>query len=421
VEWDAANGTANSGSRALPLAYNLGAAPSLSYGLHIGSVEPNVTGSLVLGGYDISRCLTDPIVSSLDTVQLTGISMNVSSGGHAFLNSTSAYIPDLLRANGSSTKSLPVHPRPGVPHLYLPQDTCNAIASHLPVTYSPEFNLYLWNTDDQAYEDIVSSPHHLSFTFSSDDDDSKDGKTINVPFALLNLTLTSPIVSSTTQYFPCKPWTPNTTGYTLGSAFLQAAFLAQNWQTNKLFLAQAPGPRLQSASVQKIAHTDTTLTPAKNPPDWESSWSDTLKALPANASPSKGGSGSDSNSNPNPDPNSDSSSSSISGGAIAGIVIAILALVALAGALTWFLLRRRKQRSAAAAAAANPAMSPNSPESPFLPNDGNSGVPYLGKPALAPHEVEGEPLQVSELWGGGRMAELPAEARVVEKSAYRDY
>jgi hypothetical protein len=418
VEWDAANGTANSGSRTLPLAYNLGAAPSLSYGLHIGSVEPNVTGSLVLGGYDISRCLTDPIVSSLDTVQLTGISMNVSSGGHAFLNSTSAYIPDLLRANGSSTKSLPVHPRPGVPHLYLPHDTCDAIASHLPVTYSPEFNLYLWNTNDQAYEDIVSSPHHLSFTFSSENDDDRE-KTINLPLALLNLTLTSPIVSTPTQYFPCKPWTPDTTGYTLGSAFLQAAFLAQNWQTNKLFLAQAPGPRLQSASVQKIAHTDTTLTPAKNPPDWESSWSDTLKALPANASPSKGGSDSDSNSNPNPESNSDSDSSSpISGGAIAGIVIGILALLALAGALTWFLVRRRRKQRAAAVV--KPVTSPNSPESPFLQHDGNSGVPYFGKPALAPHEVEGEPLQVSELWAGGRMAELPAEAKVVEKSAFRD-
>jgi hypothetical protein len=343
--------------------------------------------------------------------------MNVSSGGYAFLNSSSAYISDLLRANGSSTKTLPVHPRPGAPHLYLPQDTCDAIASHLPVTYSPEFNLYLWNTNDQAYEDIVSSPHHLSFTFSSEDDDnSKKDKTINVPFALLNLTLTSPIVSSLTQYFPCKPWTPDATGYTLGSAFLQAAFLAQNWQTNKLFLAQAPGPRLQSASVQKIAYTDETLTPAKNPPDWESSWSDTLKALPANASPSKGG-GSSGGSNTN---TSTFSSTSLFAGAIAGIVIGVLAGLALAGALTWFLLRRRrKQRAAAAAQQATS----NSPASPFLQYDENgSGVPYLGsKPALAPHEVEGEPNQVSELGAGGQMAELPADARPAEKSAYRGY
>jgi len=349
--------------------------------------------------------------------------MNVSSGGYAFLNSTSAYIPYLLRANGSSTTSLPVHPRPGVPHLYLPQDTCDAIASHLPVTYSPEFNLYLWNTNDQAYSDIISSPHHLSFTFTSEEEDDSQNnnkkKTVNVPFALLNLTLTSPIVSSTTQYFPCKPWTPDTTGYTLGSSFLQAAFLAQNWQTNKLFLAQAPGPRLQSASVQKIAYTDTTLTPAKNPPDWESSWADTLKALPANASPSEDGSGSGSNAGPDAS-SPDSSTSSLSAGTIAGIAIGILALLALAGALTWFLMRRRRKQRAATAA--QQLAMPNSPASPFLQYDENcSGVPYLGKPALAPHEVEGEPSQVSELGAERQMAELPAEARVLEKSAYRDY
>ena len=81
--------------------------------------------------------------------------------------------------------------------------------------------------------------------------------------------------------------------------------------------------------------------------------------------------------------------------------------------------RRRKQR---AAAAAQQLAMPNSPASPFLQYDENgSGVPYLGKPALAPHEVEGEPAQVSELGAERQMAELPAEARVVEKSAYRDY
>lgn len=352
--------------------------------------------------------------------------MNVSSGGHAFLNSTSAYIPDLLRANQSTLSSLSVHPRPGVPHLYLPQETCDAIASHLPVTYSPEFNLYLWNTNDQAYKDIISSPHHLSFTFESDNNDNNDdqAKTIKVPFALLNLTLTSPIVSSTTQYFPCKPWSPSSpTGYTLGSAFLQAAFLAQNWQTNKLFLSQAPGPRLQSASVQKIGHADTTLTPAKNPPSWEVSWSDTLEALPANASPSQ-----DSDSNPDSSGSSSSSSSdsspSLSSGALAGIVLGILACLALAAVLIWYIIRRKKRQQRRAVKLQTTP--PENPASPFLQQyeDGNnhntSGVPYLGKPALAPYEVDSQTSQVSELGAGREVAELAAEPGVVEKSAYRD-
>lgn len=351
-------------------------------------MEPNVTASLVLGGYDSSRCLTDPIISSLDTVQLRSVALNVSSGGYAYTNTTSAYIPDLLRANGSAVSSIPVHPRPGVPHLYLPKDTCDSIASHLPVTYSPEFNLYLWNTEDQAYKDVVSSPHHLSFTFASDNGQES---TISVPFALLNLTLTSPIVSTATQYFPCKPWTPDTTGYTLGNAFLQSAFLAQNWKENKLFLAQAPGPDFLGASVQKIGYTDTTLTPAKNPPSWEDSWSSTLVALPASSGDS---------SSPPSDPET---SSTITGGAIAGIVIGVIAGLAIIGSAVWFFMRRRKQR-------ASPKHSPQAPDTP-LPryHADETGVPYLGKPAMAPFEVEGQQAQISEMGTGQDFAELPAK------------
>lgn len=238
LEWAAIDGSATGGNLTLFQAYRLGASPSLSYGLHIGSVEPNVTGSLVLSGYDRSRCLTAPVVSSYDTVQLHGLALNVSNGGHAYFNATSAYIPNLLRANGTAIDSASVHPRPGAPHLYLPQDTCDAIASHLPVTYDPDFNLYFWNANEQAYMDIISSPHYLTFIFASE-----DGKesTINVPFALFNLTLTSPIVSNLTQYFPCGSLIPGMTSYTLGSSFPQAAIIAQNWHENKLFLAQAPG------------------------------------------------------------------------------------------------------------------------------------------------------------------------------------
>lgn len=288
--------------------------------------------------------------------------------------------------------NIPVHPRPGVPHLYLPKDTCDAIASHLPVTYSSEFNLYLWDTEKQAYKDILSSPHHLAFTFASDNGDES---TISVPFALLNLTLTSPIVSTATQYFPCKPWTPDTTGYTLGNAFLQSAFLAQNWEQNKLFLAQAPGPDYLDASIQKIGNTDTTLTPARNPPNWETSWSRTFKALPANSS----------GSSPSPStPTEAADSSAISGGAIAGIVVGAIAGLAIIGGLVWFFMRRRKQSTSHEAI----SEAPNTPL-PQYQNGNEHGVPYFGKPAIAPHEVEGQQTQISELGSGREVAELPAQ------------
>lgn len=406
VQWKATNGSQNGGNTTLPQAYNLGATPSLAYGLHIGSVEPNITGSLVLGGYDSSRCLTEPIISSVDTVQLVGVALNVSSGGFAYKSSSSAYIPDLLRANGSAVDSLPVHPRPGVPHLYLPQDTCDAIASHLPVTYNSDFNLYFWNTEKQAYKDIVTSPHHLSLTFASD---NGPDSTINVPFAHLNLTLSSPIISTATQYFPCKPWTPGSTGYTLGNAFLQSAFLAQNWKENKLFLSQAPGPDFLSESIQKIGYADTTITPARNPPSWESSWSSTLKALPAGSN--GGGNG---NGNGNGSKKDDKNDSSISGGAIAGIVVGVIGGLAIIAAIAWFIIRRRKRNQGASHLTA-----PQDPDTP-LPQyrDHEGGVPHLGKPAMAPVEVEAQQSQVSEMWSGQDVAELPANKAPQKPQVY---
>lgn len=376
-----------------------------------------MTGSLILGGYDSSRCLTEPIVSDTMAFQLVDVVLNVSSGGSAFVGLPSGLAQGLLRANGSQIDELDVSPHPGVPYMYLPkvslpmsislglrhlltltpvatQDTCDAIAAHLPVTYNTDFNLYFWNTDDAAYEQIISSPHYLSFQFASG---TGSTSAINVPFALLNLTLESPLVSTSTAYFPCSPWVPTDAPYHLGRAFLQAAFQAQNWQTEKLYLAQAPGPEFLSANVKTIADTDTTLAPAANPPDWESTWSTTLKALPANPTSSSVASAVGSN-------------GSLSGGAIAGIVVGAIVGLALLAALIWWGFRRRKQSTEA-----------GQPQShPHYASPGAGSVPpqYYGtgyheqeaKAADAPvYEAEAPVLSPAELDASGPPGELAAE------------
>jgi hypothetical protein len=194
------------------------------------------------------------------------------------------------------------------------------------VTYSADWNLYLWDTGDSAYQRIISSPHFLSFDLTN----GSSSTTINVPFALLNLTVESPLIGTPTQYFPCSPWTPGDVGYTLGRSFLQAAFLAQNWNSSTIFLAQAPGPDFLPSDIKNIGTGDTTLNPATNPPNWASTWSGTLTALANNTSSDSGSSG--------------SSSSGLSGGAIAGIVVGVVVgVAAIAGLVAFVLLRRRKQ------------------------------------------------------------------------------
>jgi hypothetical protein len=54
---------------------------------------------------------------------------------------------------------------------------------------------------------------------------------------------------------------------------------------------------------------------------------------------------------------------------------------------------------------------PNTPLPHYQANEG--GVPYLGKPAMAPYEAEAQQAQISEMGPGRVVAELPA--RVPEK------
>ncbi|GAB7347712.1 hypothetical protein MBLNU459_g5270t2 [Dothideomycetes sp. NU459] len=333
LNYTSVNGSSITLNQTLPVSYEDGAIPSISYGLHIGSASPNYTvpGSLVLGGYDRSRCLTEPIVSSEQYFTLTDITLGVAEGGSPFPKVEVLPSDSFLRPNGTSVDHLNAYVNPGVPYFHLPQDTCSAIAENLPVTFDESLGLYLWNTSDPAFHEIVSSPSYLSFNFSTG---SSSSSSIKVPFALLNLTLETPLVSTPTQYFPCSPYAPSDgSTFHLGRAFLQAAFLAQNWQTQRIMLAQAPGPGAASQQITTIASTDTNVTPSVNAPSWYSTWSSKLSPLSTQSS----------NSTTTVTPAS-RKKHSLSGGAIAGIVIGIVVLIAVIVILA-LILRGRKKRS----------------------------------------------------------------------------
>lgn len=325
--WTSTNGSSINLERALTSIHNEAAVGSVSYALTLGSATFGLSGSCVLGGYDRSRCLTDPITSKNSTFGLIDIGLTVQSGSSAFVNTSNSSVNGLLSENAST--ELNVVPNPGVPYFYLPKATCDAIAQYLPVTYNADFGLYIWNTSNPAFEKIVSSPHALSLTFNSST--STANSTIYVPFALLNLTLESPLVVTSTQYFPCSPYTPSDgTTYHLGRAFLQAAFSAHNWQTNTSWLSQAPGPELPSEEITVIHSSDTTLSAMTNGPHWYSTWSNTLKPLNGSSSTSTSAT-------------TTTKSSHLSGGAIAGIVIGVLAGIALLSLVALFFLRRKRR------------------------------------------------------------------------------
>ncbi|KEQ72538.1 hypothetical protein M436DRAFT_82641 [Aureobasidium namibiae CBS 147.97] len=317
---------------------------SLSYGLQVGSPSLNVDPSLVLGGYDRSLCLTKPVTTQNSTFHLTNVSIGSEGSVWPFPVSFGDERADGMSfsSNGLmvNTAGIQVLPNPGVPYMYLPQAICDAIARYLPVAYSDALGLYLWNTDNdtQLHEEITTSYAYLTFTLR--DEPSQTEQDINVPFALLDLELNSPLTSSKTRYFPCRPFVPQAgQPYHLGRAFLQAALLVQNWETNTTWLSQAPGPNMTIPSRPVIIEEDdTTIAEMPNAPVWLTTWNGTLREL--NQSQTGQSSGVDGSQG-----YSSSEDSSLSGGAIAGISIGAVAGLALIAAAIFFYIRRRRSKA----------------------------------------------------------------------------
>ncbi|KAI0141818.1 aspartic peptidase domain-containing protein [Xylariaceae sp. FL1272] len=350
--------------------------PSNSFGMHIGSANPVMSGSLYFGGYDQNRIVGE-ILSYADditkSINLKDIGIQVIDGASPWSFDTKS---GLLAANNDSIPSggIEVSVDGCSPYLTLPKSTCDAIAKELPVTYNEALGLYIWNTDDAKYSQIVSSASALQFNFTAGS--NTETVTINVPFPHLNLTLTQPLVDTDMQYFPC--YTGFAGQYTLGRAFLQDAFIGAHWGMKKWWLAQAPGPNIPSANVKTIQKSDTTIQTSSN--DWKASWDGSWKALTTDQvtnSSTVTPEGSDSDSG-GETKGSSSPSSGLSTGAKAGIgVAAAIGALAVIGALVFFFLRRRRQ-SSEKSAETSPDAAPYNPQASPAPTHPMHGTPQQG-------------------------------------------
>lgn len=324
--------------------YNQSVIPSYSYGLHYGSAALNYTGSLFLGGYDKGRVIGPYTTYSARNPVLMDITIGVEIGDSPlpFHDKTG-----LLAVDDSDQIEVEIAPQS--PSLYLPPQTCDGLAKILPIYYDQDMRYYLWNTSDVLYTQLVASPSYLNFVFPPAPGDSENVN-IKIPFRLLNLTLTAPIVSSPVQYFPCQATTPSANSgykYALGRAFLQGAFVGWNTRTNVGWLAQAPGPGVSGLGLgiegKNIDDSATQLEvydgTKKNyfAQSWENHWTPIGPVIPSDST-SSGTSSTDTTSP------SDVDHVNLSVGAISGIATSgALALVLLVSFLVYLVLRRRRQ------------------------------------------------------------------------------
>ncbi|GJN79647.1 hypothetical protein PLIIFM63780_003164 [Purpureocillium lilacinum] len=311
--------------------------PSSSFGMHVGSAVSSsaMTGSLLYGGYDRNRVVGDVLGMDgvfTDAILLKDVGIRVVRGVSPFAFESK----DGLLAGGNISLSSGVSVRMDAcsPYLTLPRSTCDSIAANLPVHYNASLGLYIWNTEDPKYDQIVRSASALTFTLSS----ANKELTVNVPFHHLNLTLVSPLSHKPTPYFPCS--TGGTGSYVLGRAFFQDVFMGANWERKRWWLAQAPGPKFQAGSnVVSILKGDTNIYSGGS--DWASSWDGVWTELKAPGPNNSTGSNGTVSNGPGAAPPSSglSTGAKVGIGAGAGVGVIICACAAV------FLWRRKSQRA----------------------------------------------------------------------------
>ncbi|KAI1107876.1 aspartic peptidase domain-containing protein [Jackrogersella minutella] len=315
--------------------YTRGKTASDSFGMHLGSRTTGPEPSLYFGGYDQKRVLGPILTTPNATLSLKDISINVVAGYSPFrFTSTKT---GLLAAGSAIGDTLEVGIDGCAPYISLPQSTCDAIAEWLPVKYNNLMGLYTWETDSPQYLNIVKSASVLSFTFLSSNDHEV---TVSVPFMHLNLTLDIPLVSSPTPYFPCNP---HNGGYVLGRAFLQDAFLGQNWNDSYLgsqgvlYMAQASGPNISTGpDVRNLEGYGLGVSSSSS--NWSSTWDGYWTPLPIEqaynyTAPSAGTSADTSAGTPG--------SGKIIGGSIGGVAAGLIVIV------TGIILLRKRRKDAA--------------------------------------------------------------------------
>lgn len=255
---------------------------SNSYSLHVGSPSMNLPGSLVLGGYHKERVLGSvsyqPYALDSLPIDLLDISIGVAEGSSPFNFTKKSGI--LADGDSSFAAGQQVTVDATQPYLYLPPTTCAALASHLPVKFQPKYGIYFWDTTNPQYEKIITSPSFLEFTFRESASVSTN-ITVKLPFALLNLTLSTPLINTPTPYFPCFGGQDPTEKWSLGRAFLQAALIGVKWEDKAAatpgswFLAQAPGPN----TPKTIAPTSITAAEELKVETSKTKWEDTWKGI----------------------------------------------------------------------------------------------------------------------------------------------
>ncbi|CAK4030349.1 acid protease [Lecanosticta acicola] len=263
--------------------------PSTTWAYTAGAAykDAPVFGSLTLGGYDANRF--DP-----NTSVSVPFSINPSADLQVNLQSIT------YDTEGSSpllTQTITPYVNSMITYIWMPIEVCQAFEAAFGLEWDNATELYLLN--ETTHDRLQRQNPTFSFTLGGSVETGETAE-IRIPYDAFDLNVTYPHVNGSRWYFPLKR-AQYGSQYTLGRVFLQEAYVIADYDRRNFTVAQALFPTDSTPELVTI------LPPGE----------------------------------------SDNRSSSLSGGAIAGTVIGVLAGVAVvvAGLAFWFWRRRRQQQS----------------------------------------------------------------------------
>lgn len=199
-----------------------------------------------------------------------------------------------------------------VPHIWLPEDAIAEFVSAFGLTYDNATDLYLVN--GTMHDELLLKQPIVTFVLAENEQEGV-GTTQNIelPYAAFDLQAGYPFYETNTRYFPIRR-AANNTQYTIGRAFLQEAYVVVDWERQNFTVAQARFDKLDEKNLVPILASTNQSNPNRTSPNGETS---------------------------------EQKSASLGTGTVAGIVVGIVVLLALAAMATFFYFRKSKYQKVA--------------------------------------------------------------------------
>ncbi|KAK3618817.1 hypothetical protein LTR56_024409 [Elasticomyces elasticus] len=294
----------------------------------------SVFGSLTLGGYDSSRFTRNNASFDLGNSTSRDLVLSLDSMSYNAIDSQ----PLLSEPIEVFIDSL-------VTELYLPVSVCQAFETAFGLQWDSTTERYLIN--ETTHNNLLFQNPTFNMTFSQPGNGTA---TILLPYAAFDLNVTQPLVNTTSRYFPLKQ-AQNSTQYTLGRTFLQEAYIITDYERRNFSVYQA----VSDGGPEQLMAINS------------------------------------------PEPEVAKHRSGLTGGAIAGIVIAVVvALAFVVGAVIWWRRHRQKRHAIGGTVAEKDAETEQSSPVSRYEVDGQSGRYELSVQEQRKAELDGSYQQIKD-------------------------